>query len=129
MDEMFTGPTVNSPDDLRVYTGLAAAERIVGQQRRAAYIVNYNQLDVNYSGTVDFQLRRELVVLCPQTAAFLYRSYTPERTIVRRWLATRVGERRAPCNAVQAESAGGQGAGADALLSRRAPGGRPGAFA
>ena len=80
MGEMFTGPTVNSWDDLRAYTGLASAERIVGEQRRAAYIVNYNQLDVNYSGTVDFQLRRELVLLCPQTADFLYRSYTPERT-------------------------------------------------
>ncbi len=80
MGEMFSGPTAGSWDDLRAYTGLASAERIVGEQRRAAYIVNYNQLDVNYSGTVDFQLRRELVLLCPQTAEFLYRSYTPKRT-------------------------------------------------
>ncbi|MCY3784079.1 MAG: hypothetical protein OXG79_09870 [Chloroflexi bacterium] len=80
MGEMFKGPTANSWVDLRAYTGLAAAERIVGSDRRAAYIVNYNQLDVNYTGTVDFQLRRELVLLCPQTADFLYRTYTPERT-------------------------------------------------
>ena len=80
MGEMFKGPTASSWEDLRAYTGLAAAERIVGEQRRAAYIVNYKQLDVNYTGTVDFQLRRELVLLCPQTADFLYRSYTPERT-------------------------------------------------
>jgi len=80
MDAMFAGPPVESLDDLRPYTGLAAAERIVGEQRRAAYIVNYNQLDVNYTGTVDFQLRRELVVLCPQTTQLLYRSCTPERT-------------------------------------------------
>ncbi|MCY4113063.1 MAG: hypothetical protein OXG33_03860 [Chloroflexi bacterium] len=77
---MFNGPIAGSWDDLRPYTGLAAAERIVGELRRAAYIVNYNQLDVNYTGTVDFQLRRDLVLLCPQTAEFLYRSYTPERT-------------------------------------------------
>lgn len=80
MGEMFSGPIAGSWDDLRPYTGLAAAERIVGEQRRAAYIVNYNQLDVNYTGTVDFQLRRDLVLLCPQTAEYLYRSYTPERT-------------------------------------------------
>ena len=80
MGEMFSGPNAASWDDLRAYTGLASAKRIVGKQRRAAYIVNYNQLDVNYTGTVDFQLRRELVLLCPQTADFLYRTYTPERT-------------------------------------------------
>ena len=80
MGEMFSGPIAGSWDDLRAYTGLASAERIVGEQRRAAYIANYNQLDVNYTGTVDFQLRRELVLLCPQTADFLYRTYTPERT-------------------------------------------------
>ena len=98
MDEMFAGPPVESPDDLRAYTGLAAAERIVGEQRRAAYIVNYNQLDVNYTGTVDFQLRRELVVLCPQTADFpLSRLYAPTH-VVRRWFAPRVGARRAPCH-------------------------------
>ena len=79
MGEMFTGPIASSWEDLRAYTGLAGAERIVGEQRRAAYIVNYNQLDVNYSGTVDFQLRRKLVVLCPQTADFLYRVYAPIR--------------------------------------------------
>ena len=81
MDEMFAGPAATSREDLREYTGLAAAERIVGEQRRAAYIINYNQLDVNYTGAVEFQLRRNLVLLCPQTADFLYRSYTPERTL------------------------------------------------
>ncbi len=80
MGEMFSGPIAASRGDLRAYTGLASAERIVGEQRRAAYIVNYSQLDVNYAGTVDFQLRRDLVLLCPQTADFLYRAYTPECT-------------------------------------------------
>ena len=123
MGEMFSGSIAGSWDDLRAYTGLASAERIVGEQRRAAYIVNYNQLDVNYSGTVDFQLRRELVLLCPQTADFLYRTYT-RMHVIRRRLATRAGGRRSPCHE-SSRNAGGQGAGADAVLPRRAPGGRP----
>ena len=83
MNELITGPTATSLEDLGAYTGLAAAERITGEQRRAAYIVNYNQMDVNYSGGVEYQLRRQFVLLCPQTAEVLYQSFTPERASYR----------------------------------------------
>ena len=79
LGDLFAGPAASSWEDLGCYTGLAGAERIVGDKRRAAYIANYNQMDVNYRGGVEFQLRRNMVLLCPQTAQFLYQSFTPER--------------------------------------------------
>ena len=79
MGDLFAGPAASTWEDLGCYTGLAGAERIVGGKRRAAYIANYNQLDVKYRGGVEFQLRRNMVLLCPQTAQFLYQSFTPER--------------------------------------------------
>jgi hypothetical protein len=82
-EAMFTGSEATSSEDLQAYTGLAAAERIVGKQRRATYIVNFNQMDVNYSGAVEYQLRRQLVLLCPQTVNFLYGSFSPECTSYR----------------------------------------------
>jgi hypothetical protein len=75
----YAGPPVNSLPDLRAYTGKAAAGRIVGEDRRTAYLLNYRQLCLNYGDAVEFQLRQEQVILCPQTLAFLYDGFTPLR--------------------------------------------------
>ncbi len=81
---LFTGPAVTSAQDLAAYTGSAAAERIVGQERRDAYLYNSHQLEINYGGAVEFQLRREQVILCPRTLAFLYGAFTPRTVRYRR---------------------------------------------
>ena len=68
----FTGETVTDRAGLVDYTGMRAAAHICGEWRRRAYICNHEQLSVNYSENVEFELRREQVILTPQTAGFLY---------------------------------------------------------
>lgn len=75
--DRYTGPVADSWDGLRPYTGEAAAERLVGEDRRTAYRLNARQLHINYGGGVEAQLRDRMVILCPQTAAFLYGPFTP----------------------------------------------------
>ena len=75
--EYFSGPPVSKADDLAAYTGLAAADRIVGEWRQKAYLVNFEQLAVNYGDNVDFQLREKQILLTPQTADFLYDRHIP----------------------------------------------------
>lgn len=70
---------VRTREDLKPYTGLEACQIITGKLRQEAFLANYHQLKVNYSGAVEFQLRRQLVLLCPQTADFMYRHFTPIR--------------------------------------------------
>lgn len=80
MQRMFMGGVADSWEDLQAYTGLNALQTIVGEDRRLAYLLNYEQLAVNYGQNVEFQLRREQVILCPQTEEFLYSQFTPLRT-------------------------------------------------
>ncbi len=77
MRDLFTGPVAESVADLGPYTGLNALRRIVGEDRRLAYMLNYEQLAANYGDNVEAQLRREQVILCPQTEAVLYGDFTP----------------------------------------------------
>ena len=74
---LYQGDKAETWDDLKAYTGKGAAGRIVGEDRRRAYLLNYEQLGINYGEAVEFQLRREQVILCPQTAKFLYSHFTP----------------------------------------------------
>lgn len=76
---LYRGETVSTLNELAPYTGKAAADRIVGEDRAAAYLLNYEQLGINYGDNVEFQLRQELVVLCPQTEALLYGDFTPTK--------------------------------------------------
>lgn len=73
---LYTGPETVTLNDLRAYTGVEAANRIVGKDRRAAYLHNYRQLDINYAGAVEFQLRKQQVILCPQTVDLIYSEFT-----------------------------------------------------
>ncbi len=68
----FIGPVVTKREQLAGYTGMKAVPRICGEWRRRAYICNHEQLAVNYGDNVEFQLRREQIILTPQTAGFLY---------------------------------------------------------
>lgn len=77
MKSLYTGPEVHSRGDLEAYTGLAATQVLVGDLRQRGYVLNYEQLAVNYGESIEFQLRRRQVLLCPQTVDFLYRQYTP----------------------------------------------------
>jgi len=57
--------------------GENAAKALIGETRQKAYEVNYRCLEINYGETVDFQLRRQQVLLCPQTVDYLYSRFTP----------------------------------------------------
>ncbi len=92
MAELYAGPQVNGWDDLSAYSGEAAADRIVGEDRKRAYLLNYRQLGVNYGKGVDFQLRREQVILCPQTVEFLYGPFTPREVRYQRGSRPRLEE-------------------------------------
>jgi len=70
--KLYRGEKVTSWAELSAFTGRAAVEMIVGEERRQAYLLNYDQLHINYDDGVEFQLRREQAVLCPQTVDFLY---------------------------------------------------------
>lgn len=78
--QFYQGPDVKTREDLGAYTGIQAVDAIVGPWRQAAYIMNYEQLAANYNLAVEFQLRRQQVILCPQTAEFLYTQFTPLST-------------------------------------------------
>jgi hypothetical protein len=68
----FEGDVVTSLEQLESYRGMAAVDHVVGDLRKKAYVCNHEQLGVNYGDNVEFQLRREQVILTPQTQAFLY---------------------------------------------------------
>lgn len=75
---LYEGPEVKTAGDLAAYTGLNAVDRIAGAWRQKCYVMNYEQLAVNYGNNVDFQLRQAQIILCPQTADFLYQKYIPK---------------------------------------------------
>ncbi len=78
--QFYDGPAAGTIPQLSAYAGEDAAQRIVGTDRRDAYLFNYRQLGINYgTENVEFQLRKELVLLCPQTIDVLYGPFTPKR--------------------------------------------------
>lgn len=74
LEKLYIGKKAENRADLSSYTGKDAVNAIVGKWRKAAYIANYEQLSINYRDRVDFQLRRNQIILCPQTAEVLYSS-------------------------------------------------------
>ena len=75
--QLYNGSAVKVLEDTSKYKGKAAVSRINGEWRKKAYIFNYEQLAANYGEGVEFQLRQEQVILCPQTVDFLYSDFTP----------------------------------------------------
>jgi len=75
--DLYCGPEASTAGDLAPYTGKDAEDALVGEARQRAFRCNYVQLFVNYGHNVEFQLRQELVLLCPQTAGLLYDGFTP----------------------------------------------------
>ena len=71
-DALFNGSKVSNKQDSAAYTAMTASKRINGEWRQKAFVFNYEQLAVNYGENVDFQLRKEQIILCPQTVDFLY---------------------------------------------------------
>lgn len=84
MSALYQGAHVDTAEGLEAYTGKVAADRIVGEARRDVYLLNYEQLGVNYGENVDFQLRRQQVILCPQTVAYLYGDFTSAKVRYKR---------------------------------------------
>ena len=79
MERLYRGDKVTTLEGLAPYTGKDAYKMLVGPKRQEAYQLNYEQLGINYGEAVDFQTRREQVILCPQTAALLYTQFTPTK--------------------------------------------------
>ncbi|MBN1342976.1 MAG: family 20 glycosylhydrolase [Phycisphaerae bacterium] len=77
MTHRYAGKEATTRDDLQPYTGKNAWKAVVGDHRQSAYRLNYDQLHANYGDAVEFQLRAQQVILCPQTAEFLYTRFTP----------------------------------------------------
>lgn len=78
MERLYRGEEVHDREGLEAYTGENAVSVIEGEDRKLVYALNYVQLGLNYGEAVEYQLRREAVVLCPQTADFLYgEEFTP----------------------------------------------------
>lgn len=75
---------VKTLKQLKAYTGRIAVHKISGEDRQKAYLLNYDQLEINYRQNVEFQLRSEQVILCPQTKDFLYSKFTPILTRYRK---------------------------------------------
>lgn len=67
---------VKSWADIAAYTGFQAADLLDDEQREAC-VANWHQLQANYGDNVEFQLRQEQVLLCSETAEFLYSEFTP----------------------------------------------------
>lgn len=78
--QQYSGLNAGTREAAQAYTGEAAANAIAGEERRRAYLLNYEQLRRNYGENVEYQLRREQVILCPQTYDYLYGAFTPLRT-------------------------------------------------
>ncbi|MBN2310730.1 MAG: transglutaminase family protein, partial [Candidatus Hydrogenedentes bacterium] len=78
MAEYYVAEPADAP--FAAYTGKEAEAILIGEARKRAFRCNYVQLSVNYGDAVDFQLRQELVVVCPQTLEFLYSGFTPLET-------------------------------------------------
>ena len=77
MKGLYEGERASAWDGLKAYTGEDAHTAIVGEERKKAYLLNFSQMQANYGDNVDFQLRAEQVILCPQTVDFLYGGFTP----------------------------------------------------
>ena len=80
MEALYNGEKATGLEALDAYAGQAAEQALVGEDRKKAYRLNYEQMRVNYGDNVDFQLRQEQVVLCPQTVDVLYGQFAPVAT-------------------------------------------------
>jgi len=74
---LYRGKKATTWEEIKNYTGKVAVEVIVGENRKRAYLLNYEQLEINYGNNVEFQLRQQQIILCPQTIDFLYSKFTP----------------------------------------------------
>jgi len=67
VEKLYRGEKVTSWAELAAFTGRAAADTIVGEDRQRAYLLGHEQLHINYDDGVEFQLCKEQVILCPLT--------------------------------------------------------------
>jgi len=84
MQSFYQGKKVNTKEELSAYSGVSAVNVIVREDCRKVFEVNHAQMKANYDSGVDFQLRNNCSLLCPQTADFLYSQFTPETACYKR---------------------------------------------
>ena len=76
--------SVESWEDLTPYRGRDAYHRIDGKLRQQMFLAVFDEIQRLYSGSVEGQIYEDVVLLCPQTADFLYSKFTPTRVNWRR---------------------------------------------
>lgn len=70
-----SSPVREAPDAvLKRHRGWAAKNLFDEEDRRAAFVANWNSMKANYGNTVDFQLRRQVIVLSEESAPLVYGS-------------------------------------------------------
>ena len=69
--------SVKSLEDLKPYRGRDSYLQIDGEMRQKMFLAVFDEIQRLHRGTVDGQLHEEIVLLCPQTADFLYSQFTP----------------------------------------------------
>ena len=73
------GPPVSSWEELELYKGRKAYRKIEGELRQKMFLAIFDGLQRLDGGNVDGQLHANVVLLCPETADFLYTRFTPPR--------------------------------------------------
>ena len=71
--------SVKSWEDLKPYRGRDSYRQIDGELRQKMFLAVFDEIQRLYRGRVDGQLHEEVVLLCPQTADFLYSQFTPTK--------------------------------------------------
>ena len=65
--------------DIKQYTGENIAQHLTPAARRDAFLVNWAHMEANYGSGVDGYLVHEQILLCPETASYLYQPPAPVR--------------------------------------------------
>ena len=71
------GPPVSSWEELELYKGRKAFRKIEGELRQKMFQSVFDGLQRLDESNVDGQLHENVVLLCPETADFLYTRFTP----------------------------------------------------
>lgn len=72
--------SVKSWEDLAPHQGRNSYHRIDGKLRQQMFLAVFDQIQRLYRGSVDGQIYEEIVLLCPETADFLYSPPQPAST-------------------------------------------------
>ncbi len=68
-------------DIIEKFTGLNIADSVNDPDKRAIYLHNWEQMHTNYGENVDWERLRKQILLCDETADYLYRTPKPVKYV------------------------------------------------